>query len=523
MHPVATLASLVQPVTAQIGDTKILVLRHGDGVVAFGAECPHAGAPLGEGAFCDGRIICPWHKANFRVSDGGLLEPPALQGLTRYPVTIEGGLVLVSPEPLPPEPLSPEPLSPVPLSPGPSPLETTSGAVPQAPPVAPDTRTMLILGAGAAGTAAACALREFGFSGRVILLGMEPGAPYDRTALSKFVLQGAMPPDQAPPLREPGFFKEQRIEHLHDEAVGLDRSSRQVSLRSGGTLGFDRVLIATGGAPRRLEVPGSDLRGVHVLRSREDAASILAALPDKTMPVVIVGGSFIGLEAASALREQGLAVTVISPQEIPFEAQFGTAIGTMFRRLHEKHGVRWICGRKVERIEGQHAASGVILDDGRSVPAGLILAGLGITPATGFAGSLERTEDGGILVDSSMRAADGVFAAGDAARFPFGGGAGLRVEHWRVAQQLARIAAAGMLDQPTQAVQTPFFWTYHYGKRYEYLGHPKDFDRVDIDGDLDGGEFLARLNLGDRLVGVVACEREAETASLIATHRFSAV
>ena len=501
MQQVAMFDDLHHPITVELGDTKILLVRDGQAVRAFSATCPHAGAPLEEGAVCDGRIICPWHKAQFQLSDGALLEPPALDPLTRYPVRVENGAVLVSADPMPPQ------------------ARATA-------PAAADPRTMLILGAGAAGTAAACALREFGFAGRVVMVGSEPGDPYDRTALSKFVLQGTMPPDKAPKLRDAGFYEAHRIERHHGEAAALDRARRAVSLKDdGATLGYDRLLIATGGVPQRPDIPGADLPHVHTLRAREDAAAILAGLRDEADgkaggaagPVVIMGGSFIGLEAASALREQDVDVSVVSPQDIPFEKQVGSRIGGMFRRLHERHGVRWLGGRKVARIEPDR----VVLDDGQQVPARLVLLGIGITPATGFAAGLEQTEDGGIVVDAAMRAAEDVFAAGDIARFPLGDLTRQRIEHWRVAQQHARIAAAGMLGQAPPAPLAPFFWTYHYGKRYEYIGHPTQFDQVHVDGDLEAGDFLARLCHDDSLVGVFACGREAQTASMIAQPPFA--
>ena len=505
MQQVATFTSLEdgKPQVVEIGDLKILLVRDGDVVHALGAECPHAGAPLADGAVCDGRIVCPWHKASFRLDDGALLEPPALDPLTRYPLRIEGDAVLVSPEPL---------------------------ASPPAPRT-DDARVMLIVGAGAAGTAAACALRDLGFSGRVVLLGMEPGDPYDRTALSKFVLQGAMPPDEVPPLRPAGFYAANRIERIHGEAHALDQAARRLTLTDGTSLDYDRILLATGGKPRSLPVPGADLAGVHVLRSREDARAILARLSDRPARVVIAGASFIGLEAASALREQDVDVTVVSPDQLPFADQFGEAVGALFRRLHEGHGVHFIAGSRLARIEGTDGVTGVVLDDGRRLDASLVLVGLGVTPATDFADGLRKTEDGGILVDAGMRAAEHVFAAGDIARFPLGGRDGVRVEHWRVAQQHARIAAASMLDQKAgqeasqdagdAPVPLPFFWTYHYGKRYEYLGIPQDsdpmhFDQVHIEGDLDAGDFLARLTRDGEMVGVFACGREAETAALSA-------
>ena len=489
MQKVATLHMLKQhrPVRVMVGDTAILLLRDGAVVHAFGADCPHAGAPLEQGAVCDGRLVCPWHKASFAIADGALLEPPALDPLTRYPVEVVDGDVRVSDQPLP---------APPPVAAGPA-----------------DPRTMLIVGAGAAGTAAAAALREFGFTGRVVLLGAEADAPYDRTALSKFVLQGAMPPDEVPPLREPDFWQTRRVERVHGEAVALDRDARQVMLADGRTLAFDALLIATGGIARGLDVPGADLAGVHLLRSLDDARTLLPALEGGAR-VVIAGASFIGLEAASALRERDVQVRVVANAEIPLERQFGPGIGAMFRQLHEVHGVVFHTPHRIASIEGDTRVRAVLLDDGTRLDADVVLVGFGVHAATAFAASLDLAPDGGIRVDAGMRAAGAVFAAGDVARFPLGAAEGVRIEHWRVAQQHARIAAANMLGGNARFEQPPFFWTYHYGKRFEYLGHADSFDRVEIDGDLAGGAFLARQYLEGKVVGIVACQRETETAAL---------
>ncbi|WP_428376561.1 FAD-dependent oxidoreductase [Lichenicoccus sp.] len=489
MQKVATLHMLKQhrPVRVMVGETAILLLRDGAVVHAFGADCPHAGAPLEQGAVCDGRLVCPWHKASFAIADGALLEPPALDPLTRYPVEIIDGDVRVSDRPLPLPPA---------VAAGPA-----------------DPRTMLIVGAGAAGTAAAAALREFGFTGRVVLVGAEADAPYDRTALSKFVLQGAMPPDEVWPLRENDFWASHRIERVHGEAVALDQGARRVTLADGSVLVYDALLIATGGIPRGPDVPGADLVGVHLLRSLDDARSLLPALEGGAR-VVIAGASFIGLEAASALRERDVPVTVVANATIPFERQFGTEIGTMFRRLHEAHGVVFMAPRRIASIEGVTRVQAVVLDDGTRLEADVALVGYGVHPATAFAASLDLARDGGILVDADMRATDQIFAAGDVARFPLGIADAARIEHWRVAQQHARVAARGMLGGDARFEQPPFFWTYHYGKRFEYLGHAETFDRVVVDGDLATGEFLARQYDGSRVVGIIACQREAETAAL---------
>src|ERR1700712_57162 len=169
-----------------IADAPILLVREGEQVHAFSADCPHAGAPLEEGAICNGRIVCPWHKGTFAVADGSLIEPPPLAGLKRYPVAVENGDVLVSPH-----------------------AQNEPARTPKA-----DTRTMVVVGAGAAGAAACATLREAGFEGRLVLIGPEHGMPYDRTALSKFVLAGDMPPEKIPPLLPDDFLSAQRVERV---------------------------------------------------------------------------------------------------------------------------------------------------------------------------------------------------------------------------------------------------------------------------------------------------------------------
>jgi NADPH-dependent 2,4-dienoyl-CoA reductase/sulfur reductase-like enzyme/nitrite reductase/ring-hydroxylating ferredoxin subunit len=453
----------------EVGGEKILLVRDGDAVRAYAAECPHAGGPLVEGAVCGGRIVCPWHKGAFRVSDGALLEPPPLGALARYPVRVDaGGAVFVSSGKIPPEP----------------------------PPMqANDAPAIVIVGAGAAGTAAAAALRGFGFGGTIALIGREPGPPYDRTSLSKFVVSGEMPPGEVPPLLPPGFFAEQRIERIEAEAVRLDATAKRVHLEDGRSLPYDAALVAVGGAPKRLDVPGADLPGVHVLRDRPHAGAILAGAPQGAR-AVILGASFIGLEVASALRKRGVEVTVVSPEPVPFGKQFGPRLGAVFKDLHEANGVAFRLGTQASRLEGSGRVEAVVLEDGTRLAADLVVAGVGVRPATGFVEGIELAKDGGIPVDAAMRAAaDALYAAGDVALFPLPGEAEpTRIEHWRVAQQHARVAARNMLGVTQERYAgVPFFWTYHYGKRFDYLGHASEWDDVVVEGDTGTHVFVALL------------------------------
>ncbi|MGH7057017.1 MAG: FAD-dependent oxidoreductase, partial [Acetobacteraceae bacterium] len=429
----------------EIGSEKILLIRDGDAVRAYCALCPHAQGPLEQGALIHGRIVCPWHKATFRAADGALLEPPALEPLTRYPVRLEkNGDILVSP----------------------------TGQRPKATVPPPERGSIVIVGAGAAGTAAAAALREMGNGCEITLIGEEPGAPYDRTSLSKFVVAGTMEPEAVPPLRPPGFAAALRIRRLTTEVVRLDARARCVYTKDGRIIPYQAALIATGGVPRRLDIPGADLAGVYTLRNRRDAAGIIASAREAAN-VVVLGSSFIGLEVASALRELGRDVAVVSPEAVPFTKQLGPRMGGLFKALHEENGVVFHPGTRAARLTGSRHVEAVVLEDGGQLPAQLVIVGVGVRPATKFLSGVPLGEDGGIPVDGGMRAAEDVYAAGDVAAFPLPHGSErrVRIEHWRVAEQQGRIAARNLLGGAERYSGVPFFWTYHYGKRFEYLGH----------------------------------------------------
>lgn len=480
MQHVAILADLEEDRGTEIklGDDTLILVRDGSAVRAFEGKCPHAGGPLAKGAICNGKIICPWHKGAFAIGDGALLEPPALNGLASYRTEIRDGAVFVDPAKQPPP--------------------QQSGT--------PDDRHVIVLGAGAAGTAGAAALREFGFGGAITMIGAEPDEPYDRTALSKFVLEGGKAPDEVSTLRPEGFYQEHRIERLHGDIASLDTAAHRVELADGRSFDFTAALIATGGTPRQLDIPGANLDGVFTLRSKADSARIVERAK-KGGKAVILGSSFIGLEAASALRKRGLDVDVVSPERIPFAKQFGPEIGASFRRLHEKNGVRFHAEAKVARLVGTGAVQSVILESGGELRADLVVVGIGVAPATGFVRGLPLEKDLGIAVDAGMQAAPGIYAVGDIAHFPFGDGK-VRIEHWRVAQQHARVAARNIAGGQASYDGVPFFWTYHFGKRFEYLGHAEKWDDVIIEGKLDEQDFVALLVASGRVAGVLACQRE---------------
>ncbi|MEG2389415.1 MAG: FAD-dependent oxidoreductase [Pseudomonas sp.] len=486
LHRVARFADVPEDrgLEVKIGDCKIVLLRAAGELRAFQGECPHAGAPLADGALCHGRLICPWHKAAFRAEDGALCEPPALDSLKRYPLEVRGDEVWVDDQPI---------------------------ADPHIPP-ADDTRTFVIVGAGAAGTACAAALREKGFGGRIKMIDREPEAGYDRTVLSKFVLAGEMSPEETPPLRDEDFYKEQRIERIQGEISSLDAAAKTLHLRDGQTVNYDAAVLATGGEPNPLELPGADLPQVFLLRSKAQAEQIMnAAAPDQR--AVIIGDSFIALECASALRQHGLDVTVLARHAVPFAAQFGDAVGKAIRALHEENGVKFVTEHEAQEITGSGKVEAVLLDNGLRLSADLVVAGVGVHPATEAFASLPREKDQSLRVDDGMRVAEGLWAIGDIATFPLSGQP-QRIEHWRLAQQHARIAAANMLGGNEHYLDVPFFWTWHFGKNYEYLGHAEQWDEVEFMGEPEQPPFIGLFGKNGIVVAAVACEKERAMATL---------
>ncbi|MBK5377852.1 FAD-dependent oxidoreductase [Pseudomonas sp. TH43] len=486
LHLVARSADVPEDrgLQVEIGDCKIVLLRANSELRAFQGECPHAGAPLADGALCHGRLICPWHKAAFRAEDGALCEPPALDSLKRYPLELRGEEVWVDDQPL-------------------SDAHT---------PPADDSRTFVIVGAGAAGTACAAALREKGFGGRIKMIDREPDAGYDRTVLSKFVLAGEMPVQETPPLRDESFYKEQRIERVQGEISSLDAANRTLHFTNGETLLYDAAVLATGAEPNPLELPGADLPQVFVLRSKAQAEQIMsAATPEQR--AVIIGDSFIALECASALRQHGLDVTVLARHAVPFVAQFGEAVGKALRALHEQNGVKFISEHAATEIIGDGKVEAVLLDNGLRISADLVLAGVGVHPATEAFASLPREKDQSLRVDDGMRVSDSLWAIGDIATFTLNGQP-QRIEHWRLAQQHARIAAANMLGGEEHYFDVAFFWTWHFGKNYDYLGHAEHWDEVEFLGDPEHPPFIGLFGRNGVLVAAVACEKERAMAML---------
>jgi NADPH-dependent 2,4-dienoyl-CoA reductase/sulfur reductase-like enzyme/nitrite reductase/ring-hydroxylating ferredoxin subunit len=462
-------------------------------IYAVGATCTHYGASLDEGALHGDRIVCPWHHACFNAKSGDLLEPPALDALPKFEVIIDGEDVKIM----------------LPESPEEHRLPDMSKADSAA-----DGRKFVIIGAGAAGNAAAQTLREDGFEGKIISISYENRLPYDRPNLSKDYLQGEADPEWMP-LRSNDFYKEFGIDlWLGRRVIEARVRERVILFEDGEKLAYDTLLLAPGGTPRRLNVPGAELQNVFTLRSYSDCDRIIEA-SEGISKVAIIGASFIGMETAFSLRERGLPVTVIGLEDVPFENILGREIGQLFKTVHQENGVQFKLGQSVAEIQGDQKVEAVILENGERVEADLAIMGVGVIPAADFIREMDLETDGGVKVDRFFKAGDNLYAAGDIACFPeWRSGRGTRIEHWRTAEQHGRIAAHNMAGKNIAYDSVPFFWTTQAGLHFRYVGHAKEWDEIIVDGNIAEKDFIAYYIKNNQIWAAAGNNRDKEMAAI---------
>jgi 3-phenylpropionate/trans-cinnamate dioxygenase ferredoxin reductase subunit len=367
--------------------------------------------------------------------------------------------------------------------------------------------TVVIVGANLAGGRAAEALRKEGFDGRIFLVGEEPHPPYERPPLSKEYLRGEMPREELF-VQPESFWAEQEIELLMGvRAVSLDLAHKRVELSSGERLSFDKLLLATGGRVRRLEVPGADLEGIHYLRTVDDSEALARELrPGRRL--AIVGAGFIGSEVAASAREKGLEVTMIEVLPLPLQKALGPEVGRIYADIHRQHGVELVLGEGVERFEGDSRLQAVVTSTGRRIECDLALVGVGIVPATELAEAVGLTVDNGIVVNEFCQTSHpDVYAAGDVANFysPVLGRR-LRVEHWHNAQNQGMAAARSMLRGEPYA-EVPWFWSDQYYLNMQYVGFADAWDRLVFRGDVEARRFTAFYLRQGRLEAALAINR----------------
>jgi 3-phenylpropionate/trans-cinnamate dioxygenase ferredoxin reductase subunit len=365
--------------------------------------------------------------------------------------------------------------------------------------------TYVIVGASLAGAKAAETLRAEGFDGAIVLIGAETERPYERPPLSKDMLLGKADRSKAF-VHEPGWYGEHDVDlRLGSRVTTLDRAARQVRLEDGSAVGYTRLLLATGAAPRRLPVPGADLAGLMYLRTLADSEALLAVLRQGGQ-VVIAGAGWIGLEVAAAARQAGCAVTVVEPEATPLHRSVGPELGEVFGQLHREHGVQFRLGESISELRGDgsgSAAAGqaagalrqVLTSGGATLEADVVLAGIGAVPNAGLAADAGLEVDNGILTDASLRTSDpDIFAAGDVANAvnPLLGRR-IRVEHWANALNGGPAAARAMLGQQVSYDRVPYFFSDQYDLGMEAAGVPEPggYDQVVYRGEPQSREFVA--------------------------------
>jgi apoptosis-inducing factor 3 len=457
----------------------VVLLRRGAAWYAVGANCTHYGGELVDGAFAGTTLRCPLHHACFDVRTGAATRAPALAPLASYTVERQAGQVRVTGR------RSGQPAAPA---------AAAAGA-----------RNIVIIGAGAAGTAAAITLRREGFTGRIELLTEEAAEPYDRPLLSKEFLAGTASDDWLP-IRPRSELDALGIELVQRAtAVQLQPGAHAVRLSDGRTLRYDALLLATGAGPIRIPLPGAQQPRVRTLRSLADARTLVERA-QQAASVVVIGAGFLGLEIAAALRARDLPVRVVAPEARPLERVLGPELGGWLQRLHEAHGVKFHLGRKPARIDDRM----VRLDDGTGLEGDLIVMATGVRPRTALAGRAGLVINRGILVDRMLETSvRGIFAAGDVARWPDPRtGELIGVEHWALAERQGQAAARNMLGQAAPFEDVPFFWSQHYDHRINYVGHASHWDELAIVPGLPDGEWEQRYLLNGAVVAVATMGRD---------------
>lgn len=378
-----------------------------------------------------------------------------------------------------------------------------------------DSRTFVIVGAGPAGGQAALSLRQHGFTGRVVLIGEEPYLPYERPPLSKDVLTKVdekLPAFMASQLD----YQQADIELMLNcrvDSVNVER--KQIGLSGGETVGYDKLLLATGGTPRRLDIPGSQFPNVRYLRTYEDSRAIREYL-GSDRHVVVIGGGFIGLEVAASARNLGCHVSVVEAGQQLMGRVVPAEIAEFFAEKHRSEHADIILGVMPTEIKGSDRAQKLVLADGREIPADLIVIGIGIIPNIALARQAGLDIDNGVIVDEFCRTSDAdIYAVGDIAyRFHPAFDYAFRHESWQNALVQGELAAGVMAESEVSAAPVPWVWSDQYDVNLQIAGAPREWDEVIIRGEVSSGTFSLFQLLVDEIVGVICvnCGKEMAVA-----------
>jgi NADPH-dependent 2,4-dienoyl-CoA reductase/sulfur reductase-like enzyme/nitrite reductase/ring-hydroxylating ferredoxin subunit len=477
--PLASLADGGKLV-GHVGEEEVLLVRRGPDIFAVGAHCTHYHGPLGEGLLVDGTVRCPWHHARFDLRTGEAIAAPAFDALSCWQVEQRDGKIFVQ-------------------------TKKQASKQPRIKPAATAPEKIVIVGGGAAAFAAAEMLRRQGYQGSIAMPSDDDAPPVDRPNLSKDYLAGTAAPDWVP-LRPESFYADNGIDlRLKTTVEQIDVARQAVTLAGGERLSYDCLLLATGAEPVKLSIPDADAPHIHTLRSFADSKAIIARA-QHSRRAVIIGASFIGLEVAASLRTRNLEVHVVAPESRPMERILGPRLGDLVRSLHEQHGVIFHLGETAAAIDDAR----VRLKSGAVLEADLVVVGIGVRPRTALAEAAGLALDRGVVVNAHLEtSAPGIFAAGDIARYPYGG-ENIRVEHWVVAERQGQTAALNMLGERRKFSDAPFFWSMHYDVPILYVGHAETWDELSVEGDVADKDCTVRYKREGRVLAVATVNRDID-------------
>ena len=475
----------------ELGGSKVLVVKQNGKISALGTKCTHYGALLSTGALGDGRIRCPWHGACFNIATGDIEDFPGQDSISCYEVKVEKGQVRVRAKK--------------------ADLEANRRTKMMAKRDAKDERTFVVIGGGPSGAICVETIRQNGFAGRVVMICKEPSLPYDRVKVSKSM-------DADPEkilLRTQMFYDDNHIETMTGvEATNLDTNEKEVTLSNGYKIKYDKVYIATGSTPRKAPVPGADLKNVVTLRNIADAQYVNAQLTPETH-VVVLGVSFIGLEAAAYCVGKVAKVTVIGRDSVPLRPTFGEAVGSSVMKFFLEKKVEFVMNSGIKKCNGNDNGEieSVELNDGTILKADICIMGVGSTLNTGFLkeSGLILNRDGSVdtnnLLESSI--AD-VYIGGDIANSPVFSSDNklITIGHYPLAQYHGKTAGNNMTGKTQELRVVPFFWTMLFGKSYRYCGYGKPAE-VHIEGNVDELKFVAfYINEAGKVIAMSSCQRD---------------
>jgi NADPH-dependent 2,4-dienoyl-CoA reductase/sulfur reductase-like enzyme/nitrite reductase/ring-hydroxylating ferredoxin subunit len=453
------------------GGEDVIVARRRNEFFAVGANCSHYGGPLAKGLMLGDEIRCPLHHACFSLRTGEALRAPAFDAISCWRVERIGEKVFLRDK---------------------LPAPVRKRALPSS---KPDSHppSVIIVGGGAAGLAAADMLRREGYDRPVIMISADDSGPYDRPNLSKDYLAGTAP-DEWIPLRSPDYYRDRDIDLVLNARVStVNVTQKRIELENGRSYNFRALLLATGADPVKLSIPGASDSQLHYLRTFADSRTLAQKAPS----------------AKQVVLARGVAVHVVAPEQQPLERVMGAEIGRFLRGLHEAQGVVFHLGETVYRVDGRK----VMLSGGGSVESDFLVLGVGVRPSLALAEQAGLRTDRGIVVNEYLETSvPGIFAAGDIARWPDPHSGGLvRIEHWVVAERQGQVAARNILGRRERFDAVPFFWTQQYDVSIRYVGHAEKWDAVEISGDLDEKDCAVTYKFGGRTLAVATISRDLQS------------